>query len=247
ASNIGIFATENRPPVSANGQRVSANSFSIDGVSVNSQTWGGAAVITPTQEAVKEVQVTSSTYSAEDGRNSGAQVKVVTQNGTNQFHGSAFFKYNDPGWNAYNQGFTITGTTRGAAPARVNIRDKTFGGSFGGPIFKDKLFFFFAYEGLRSSSNNLVQGFVETAQFRSLIRSARPMSIAARVLGDPGIEPRLVSVLNRSCSDFTFPVPNPSGPQAGQPLCVAVPGGFDLGSPSTLFGQGMYVPNNGDN
>ena len=48
-SNVGIFATENQVPISANGQRVSSNNFQIDGVSVNSQTWGGSAVITPTQ------------------------------------------------------------------------------------------------------------------------------------------------------------------------------------------------------
>lgn len=77
-SNNSIFQTENQVPISANGQRVSANNFQIDGVSVNSQTWGGAAVITPSQESVKEIQVTSSTYSAEDGRNTGATIKVVT-------------------------------------------------------------------------------------------------------------------------------------------------------------------------
>src|SRR6185436_16870872 len=69
-SNSSIFQTENQVPISGNGQRISANNFQIDGSSVNSQTWGGAAVITPSQESVKEVQVTSSTYSAEDGRNS---------------------------------------------------------------------------------------------------------------------------------------------------------------------------------
>src|SRR5215510_6166595 len=163
-SGVSIFQTENQVPISANGQRVSANSFQIDGVSVNSQTWGGAAVITPSQESVKEVSVTSSTYSAEDGRNSGAQVKVVTQNGTNDFHGSAFFKYNTPAWNAFNKGFTIPGTTRGVAPQRVENRDKTFGGSLGGRAIRDRLFFFFSYEGLRSSSNNTYQGFVETPQ-----------------------------------------------------------------------------------
>ena len=73
-SNLGIFATENQVQISANGQRLSSNNFQVDGVSVNSQTWGGAAVITPSQESVDEIQVTSSTYSAEDGRNSGAQV-----------------------------------------------------------------------------------------------------------------------------------------------------------------------------
>jgi len=91
-SNRSIFQTENQPQISANGQRVSANSFQIDGTSVNSLTWGGAAVITPNQESVKEVQVIANNYSAEFGRNSGAQVLTVSQNGTNQFHGSLFLK-----------------------------------------------------------------------------------------------------------------------------------------------------------
>src|SRR5437867_8879263 len=103
SSSVSIFATEDRQPISANGQRVSSNNYQIDGSSVNSQTWGGGAVITPSQESVKEVQITSSTYSAEDGRNSGAQIKVVSQNGTNQWHGSGFLKIDDPKLNAFNK------------------------------------------------------------------------------------------------------------------------------------------------
>ena len=70
---------------------------------MNSQSWGGAALITPSQESVKEVQVSSSTYSAEDGRNSGAMIKVVSKNGTNDLHGSAFFRYTGPELNAFNR------------------------------------------------------------------------------------------------------------------------------------------------
>lgn len=224
-SNVGIFATENQVQISANGQRLSANNFQIDGTSVNSQTWGGAAVITPSQESVKEVQVTSSTYSAEDGRNSGAQVKVVTQNGTNQFHGSAFFKYNDPKLNAFNKGFTLPGNT--VASRRVEDRNKTFGGSVGGRIIRDKLFFFFGYEGVRSRSNNTYQGFVETPQLRSLIRSARPTALSARVLGASGIEPRIIAILPNTCADFGAP-------------CQVVGNGFDIGSP--IGARGQYVP-----
>src|SRR6185436_7484936 len=84
-SSKSIFQAENQPQISANGQRISANNYQIDGVSVNSLTHGGAAVVTPNQESVKEIQISSSTYSAEDGRNSGAQIKVVSQNGTNDF------------------------------------------------------------------------------------------------------------------------------------------------------------------
>ena len=92
-SNNSIFQTENQVQISANGQRLSSNNYMIDGVSVNSFNWGGAALVTPNQESIKEVSVLSATYSAEDGRNSGAHVKVVSQGGANDVHGSAFIKY----------------------------------------------------------------------------------------------------------------------------------------------------------
>ena len=232
-SSIGIFATENQVPISANGQRVSANNFQIDGVSVNSQTWGGAAVITPTQEAVKEIQVTSSTYNAEDGRNSGAQIKVVSQNGTNNFHGSAFFKYNDPGWNAFTPRIDIEGTSRFIRENRVENRDKTFGGSLGGPIFRNKLFFFFAYEGLRSFSNQTYAAFIETDQLRQFIISRS--GISSQIVSSEGVQPRVVGVRSETCAAFNFPNGN---------NCRNVAGGFDLGSPIGSQGLGQYVPAN---
>jgi hypothetical protein len=208
-----IFQTENQVPISANGQRLSANSFQIDGVSVNSQTWGGAAVITPSQESVKEVQVSSSTYSAEDGRNSGAIIKVVSQNGTNDFHGSLFFKYDDPSLNAFNK--FQNGT-------RVESKFRQYGGSFGGPIIKNKLFFFFTYEGAKNKSSVPVDAWVETAQYRQLVISTRPNSVTARVFGAAGIEPRIISTLPGTCVNANI----------GAALCHNVSGGLDLGSPA---------------
>jgi hypothetical protein len=230
-SSTSIFATENQVPITANGQRVSANNYQIDGVSVNSQTWGGAAVITPSQESVKQVQVTSSTYSAEDGRNSGAQIRVVTQNGTNSFHGSLFFRYADPGLNAFNHFHGIPGTTRVSSPQRVEQKNRSYGGSIGGPIVRNKAFFFFSYEGYRSSTNNTYEYLVESTQLFPLIRVARPNSIAAKVLSSPGIEPRILAIVPRTCADLGF-----------VPACQVVPGGFDIGSPSGAPGQ--YVPFN---
>ncbi|MBA3784640.1 MAG: TonB-dependent receptor [Acidobacteria bacterium] len=235
-SNSSIFQVENQVPISANGQRVSANNFQIDGVSVNSQTNGGGAVITPSQEAVKEVTISSSSYSAEDGRNSGALVKVVSQNGTNDYHGSGFFKYNGPELNAFNK---FPGS-----PGIVNDRLRQFGGSFGGPLpflnfgeggpvassGKDKLFFFFAYEGLRNRTNSTSEALVETAEYRNLVRTLRPNGVTARVFGTPGIEPRIAAVLPRSCSAAGF----------NADRCQAVSGGLDLGSLTRSLGQ--YVP-----
>jgi hypothetical protein len=226
SSNVGIFATEDRQPISANGQRVSSNNYQIDGSSVNSQTWGGGAVITPSQESVKEVQITSSTYSAEDGRNSGAQIKVVSQNGTNDWHGSAFLKIDDPRLNAFNK----LPRDIGGGPARVEQKYKSFGGSFGGRIIRDKLFFFFTYEGLRNNSSNTYTSFVETDSFRQAVIAARPGSLTAKILGDPGVVPRVVQVLPATCAELGGEVKNG---------CAVVSGGLDLGS---LTGStGTYV------
>ena len=239
-----IFQTENQPQISANGQRVSANNFQIDGTSVNSLTFGGAAVITPNQESVKEVRVIANVYSAEYGRNSGAQVLTVSQNGTNAFHGSLFLKNNSPGLNAFNK----YGGFNNAPAQRVNQHLNQFGGSIGGPLpiprfgegrppafglAKNKAFFFFSYEGLRSNNTDTVNAFVETPEFRQLVQTTRPGSIAARILTAQGIQPRIVGVVPTTCAAAGFPSGN-------FPVCQQLAGGLDVGRPALAPGQ--YLP-----
>jgi len=240
-SNNSIFATENVQPISANGQRVSSNNYQIDGTSVNSQTWGGGAVITPSQESVKEVSVVSSTYSAEDGRNSGAQIKVVTQNGTNEWHGSVFFKLNDPSLNAFNKLPSRIGNITTDGPTRVERKYKSFGGSLGGPVYlprfgeggpsvisgKNKLFFFFAYEGLRETTDNTYTSIIETPQFRSTLLTARAGTLTSRVLSSSGVEPRILQILPVTCGAVNVP-------------CQVVGNGLDVGSIAGTYGT--YVP-----
>lgn len=232
ASSNSIFATEDRQPISANGQRVSSNSFSIDGSSVNSQTWGGGAVITPSQESVKEVQITSATYSAEDGRNSGALIKVISQNGTNSWRGSAFFKYNDPSLNAFNK----LPRDIGGGPSRVEQKFNTFGGSFGGRLIRDRLFFFFTYEGLRNNTSNTYQSWVETSSYRAAVLAGRAGSVTARILGDAGVAPRVVSVLTPTCAELSGDVING---------CAVVGNGVDLGRISGTYGTYVQWFNTG--
>jgi hypothetical protein len=224
-SNSAIFQVENTVQVIANGQRAASNNFTIDGVSVNSLGFGGTAVITPNQDSIQEITVLSSSYSAEDGRGSGAQVKVVSKSGTNQFHGSGFFQYQDPNWNAFNK---FHGA-QGEQPRRVNTNFRQFGGSLGGPIWKDKLFFFFSYEGLRSNNLDVSAGtWVETAQFRQLIINTRPGSVSTKILSSPGIAPRIANVLTSTCAGAGINDPT---------RCQAVAGGLDIGSPTGATGQ----------
>jgi hypothetical protein len=240
-SNNSIFQAENQVQITANGQRLSANNFQVDGVSVNSLSHGGAAVVTPNQESVKEIQISSSSYSAEDGRNSGAQIRVVSQNGTNLFHGSAFLKYSSPKLNAFNKYPNDFG--RGQTE-RVERFFRQFGGSFGGPLplprfgeggpswngGKNKSFFFFSYEGLRESTTNPTIRYVETPQFRQSIINARPGGISARVLADSGVQPRIAGVLQSACSDVNGP-------------CQVVGQGLDVGSPGGALGQYLSFGN----
>src|SRR5467141_564588 len=182
-SNASIFQIENSVQVVANGQRQDTNNFTIDGASVNSLQYGGSAVITPNQESVQEITVLSNSYSAEDGRTAGAQIKVVSKSGTNQYHGTGFFKYQDPNWNAFNKFHA----PNGGVPSRVNNNFRQFGTSLGGPIYKEKLFFSFSYEGLRSNNVEISAPiWVETSQYRQLVANARPGSIAAKILTSPG-------------------------------------------------------------
>jgi hypothetical protein len=251
-SNNSIFQTENMVPISANGQRVTSNNYQVDGTSVNSQTWGGAAIVTPSQETVKELQVSSSTYSAEDGRNSGAQVKVITQNGTNDWHGSLFYKLNDPALNAFNKMPQFIGTVRTSGPERVNSRFRSYGGSVGGPLpffhfgeggpliesGKDRLWFFFAYEGTKDNTNNPYISWTDTSDLRQRILAARPDTATATVLSTAGVEPRVLELLpitQRALDDGTFRQSCGSAELFGPGQLVN--GGVDFGSVTGTYGQ----------
>ena len=226
-SNTSIFQTENLVQISSHGQRVSDNDYVLDGVSANSLTWGGAAVVTPNQDSVQEIQVVTNGYSAEYGRNSGTTVQVVSKSGTNQFHGSGFFKYDDPGLNAFNK---YNGESNGTPNPTIRVADATrqFGGSFGGPIKKDKLFFFGSYEGLRDNKSDVANQWIFTPQFVQSVISQRSGGVTAQIFQNKGFQPRVIQVLTPSCNIGFAPG-----------ACQVAGNGLDIGS---LTGSlGTYV------
>lgn len=228
--NASIFQTENQVQINANGQRNTTNSYQIDGTEVNSLAWGGAAVITPNEESIKEVRVTSNYYSAENGRNSGAQVEVVSQNGTNDFHGSAFIKIDRPGLNAFQR---YNGPGGPSANERVTNRFNQIGGSVGGPIVKNHLFFFFSYETLRNNTVNTNNTWAETPQF---LTQAPGGSIANTLLTFPGEGTSIGRIIPMSCAEAGLP-------NAGscQPIGANGSQGLDVGSPLAA-GLGVHDP-----
>jgi hypothetical protein len=162
------FSGEAGPQAYASGQRSEANSFTVDDTSVNSAARGGITNLTPGADSVAEVRVVANNFSAVDGRNSGAQIQVITKAGSNDFHGGAswFFTNN-------------TLSSRNVFEASLPVfRRNQFGYNIGGPILKNRTFFFHSYEGLRSSGTR-GRGFtVETPEFRDLVlsTSAQPFS-----------------------------------------------------------------------
>lgn len=144
--------------ISFAGQRGTLNSLIVDGSDNNNTFFGqsvgrtgsGRAPYQFSEDAVQEFQVNSNAYSAELGHAGGAVINVVTKSGTNEFHGTGFEFYRDRSLNA-NDPINII-QKKPKSPYHFN----QFGGDIGGPILKDKMFFFFDYDGQRNTLPNLV-------------------------------------------------------------------------------------------
>jgi hypothetical protein len=229
-SNSGIYQTENQVQIVADGQRVSENDFMIDGVSVNSLSHGGAAVVTPNEEAVGQITVVSTSYDASLGRNTGAQIQVVTKSGTNNLHGSLFFLYDEPGLNEFNK---YGGPAPGTPTVRNDNQERTWAASLGGPIIKDKLFFFASYQEYKQSAPSFDNAYVQTPQFIAALKTNRAGGVSEAIATDPAAVPNIVAILTPSCTGFaTYQPPTPEGgtQPAALPTCQVVSGGLDLGS-----------------
>jgi Carboxypeptidase regulatory-like domain/TonB dependent receptor len=127
---------------SANGQRARDNNYLLDGVD-NNETWLQTVVIFPSVDALDEFKMQTSTYSAEFGKSLGGVVNLQIKSGSNAFHGSAFdFNRND----AFDANNFFNNK---AGRPKPDFKQNQFGGTLGGPIVKDKTFFFASYQGLR--------------------------------------------------------------------------------------------------
>jgi outer membrane receptor protein involved in Fe transport len=156
----GVVRDTRGGDISFAGQRGTLNSLIIDGADNNNTFFGqtlgrtgsGRAPYQFSQDAVQEFQVNRNAYSAEYGRAGGAVINVVTKSGTNDLHGSAFEFFRDKSLNANSYANKIAAPPRPKSPFRIH----QFGGSLGGPIQKDKAFFFFSYDGQRQTIPNPV-------------------------------------------------------------------------------------------
>ena len=210
---------------SVNGQRPDANYFMVDGVSANlgnagfganltqggagqlpaTSAFGGTSTLVPL-DALEEFRIQTSTFAPEYGRTPGAQISVVTKSGTNTIHGTAFEYFRNERLEA-NDWFA--NANRVAKPA---LRQNDFGGVLGGPIKKDKLFFFGSYEGMRVRQPHVADTYEPT--------------IGSRQSAAAAVQPLLNA----------FPIPN--GPDLGNGTATFVAGYSD---PSTLDSYGIRI------
>src|SRR5438270_5005490 len=140
---------------SIGGQRTDSVTYLLDGGN-NNDLLGNSVVADPNPDAIAEFRVLENNYSAEYGRNAGGIVSVVTKSGTNSFHGTAY----DYVRNNFFDANTFFNNEQGL-PTPVLKRNQ-YGGTIGGPILKNKLFFFFSYQGQRESALDTTPGRVTT-------------------------------------------------------------------------------------
>ena len=170
------FAGETSVQVYSGGQGNGTNNFTVDDTSVNSSTIAGVTNTIPNAESVEEVRVVANNFSAVDGRNPGAQIQVSLKAGTNAFHGTA-------SWYHQNNVLFSRNVFETVVPV---YRKNQYGYSVGGPIKKNRTFFFTTFEGLRQSGDRASTFTVETAELRDYVIKTRPNSIAAKLMKDYG-------------------------------------------------------------
>jgi len=246
-----------------NGQRADANYFMVDGVSANTGVssggligQGGAGSLPGTTalggfngmvsvDALQEFRITTSTFAPENGRTPGGQVLLLTRSGTNAFHGDLFDYFRNTVMDANDWFLNRAGLPRGA------VHQNDFGGVLGGPIVKDKLFFFLSYEGLRLTD-------AQPGTSETFTRDARYLAEQAVNSTTPAYSGYMAQILN------AYPLPTHDPSKGDGSTCTSIPtclapftGAFPntsqldsgsaridyaLSSKATLFARYVQVP-----
>lgn len=209
------FGNTNGANISANGARARSNNFNIDGQDNNDISVTGPSVGINNSDMVQEFQIITSNFSAEYGQASGAIINIVTKGGSNEFHGTAFMYHRNR-----KTLDTLTSLERRSKlkepPPLIN---NTFGFTIGGPIKKDKLFFFGSFQGIEQRSSFLQQsqasGLTPTPAGLATLNSVLPSDIRNvlnalapfnQPLGNPTIQEGTVRIINVNVGGRTVPV-----------------------------------------
>jgi len=202
----------NSQNISVNGSRTTQNNFQINGVrAVNINHNSTPQLAVPAPETIQEFKVQTSLYDATFGGSGGGNIQVVTKSGTNNFHGAAYEYFRNDALNANSP------TLKAADVRRPVLQRNVFGGMLGGPLRKEKAFFFISYQGTRErngaspnslSSNVLIApGLTDDRSEATLLRTFNPVFSGGRPA--TSIHPIALALLNVRLPDGQFLIPTP--------------------------------------
>ena len=204
----GSLAWRASASFSANGQRPRDNNYMLDGVD-NNETWLQTVVLFPSVDALDEFKLQTSTYSAEFGHSLGGVVNLQIKSGANALHGSGFEFLRNSAFDANNF------FNNRAGRAKPDFSQHQFGGTIGGPVVKDKTFYFFDYQGYRVSQGQTYLSTVPSEKMRN-----GDFSEINRVIYDPTtgkpfqnnyISPQRFDPAAKNILDMLIPAPNTAG------------------------------------
>ena len=212
--------------ISSGGARTTSNAIQIDGIDAlnihtNSATDNGVGsngILVPSPEAIQEFKVQTNLYDAQSGRSGGANIALVTKSGTNQLHGSAFEFFRNTDLDANNFFFNTTGSPRPV------LNQNQFGATLGGPVKREKTFFFLSYQGTRqvngySGSTSLTLPNIpldrSAASIGRAFAGAKPQHGTVTIAADgSNINPVALALLNLKNAG-TYVIPSPQISSAG--------------------------------
>ncbi len=225
--------------ISSGGARLGSNSVYIDGVdsvnihsnTSNENAFASNGLVAPSPEAIQEFKVQTGLYDAQSGRSGGAAVVLVTRSGTPQFHGTLFHFLRNEAFNANSFFFNSTGQ------ARPVLKQNQFGGNLGGPVIKNKTFFFFSYQGTQqrnglSGSSSLNLPLIPLD--RSRLSLGRAFTGLRGTRGGPtiaadgsNINPVSLALLNLKLDNGQFVIPSPQQAVVGVNYAVSIPARYE--------------------
>jgi hypothetical protein len=194
----------NSPNVSVNGARVTQNTYEINGVDANNistHEFGDVAV--PAPESVSELDVHTSMYDASVGSAGGANVQVVTKSGSDSLHGSAYEYFRNEAFNANDSNLKAVGV------ARPVMKRNVYGTTLGGPIRKDKAFFFVSYQGTREANGATDQSLYKGVLITPGLTNDRSEATLKSTFGVPSIHPISLALLNARLPNGHLLIPTP--------------------------------------
>ena len=229
-SNSVAYGSDQAGVVSVNGGRGRSNNFNVNGGDAN-DLFANLPTVQPNPDSIEEFRVLTNTFDAEYGRNSGAVINVVTKSGTNSWHGSTYEFFRNKVLNA--QGYFNT--------FKPDFQQNQFGGTLGGPIKKDRTFFFMSYEGRRikqgtpTDQSAVPDSAMRSGDFSALLDPVNMPQFTGNVNGTPG-NSLIATTLNQRCGLAI---------QGGEAWSSVFPGGVvpqGCLDPTAVALTNLYVP-----